>query len=732
MTKPKVSVIIVNYKVKEELFKCLASIYASKPKTSFEVIVVDNEKISTIKKDLTKKFPKVKYLKSDVNLGYGGGNNLGAKYSSGEYLFFLNPDTLILNNAIDVLVKSLTKNEQTGIVAPLLLDKNNVAFKHQGALRLTPLRAIFSLSFLNKLPFNRISSNYYLEKWNKGEKKEVDVVPGTAFVISKNLFNKAGGFDEKFFLYFEEFDLCDRVKELGYKIYIEPKAKVFHQWEASTRNVKNINSIFSKSRFLYFRKHHGLLKALLVEGFLRINTVSLLIFGIFFLALFLRTINLSKSMVFIGDQGWYYLSAKELLINGNIPLVGITSSHTWLHQGPLWTYMLSVVLFFSNFSPFSGGYLTAFFGALTTFLIYRLGGSIFSRKVGFIAAILYATSPLIVFSDRMPFDPSPIPFFTVLLFFCIHKWTNNKISYFPFIILLIFLLYNLELATFSLFFPFILLIFYGYFKNKDYVNKLFNAKIIFYSVSLFIFSMFPIIVYDFSNGFKQTVVFFGWTIYKPFSFIFKHSGQSPAFNIGVMYEFITTNLQKLIFQFNLEVSLIIFFLGFIYLIYVSIKKEKNMLGNPRFLLLFFSLFLFGGILINQTPSDAYLPIIFPFIIFQTALFFDFLMSLKIIKYFAVILLFFIVSFNGYFTYKDTFNPYFENRIKAVDKIINLANNNGYSLIGKGPGSQFESYTMNYEYLLWWKGYPPSKTSGNLKIYISEDDNGIHLEKKELK
>jgi 4-amino-4-deoxy-L-arabinose transferase-like glycosyltransferase len=219
---------------------------------------------------------------------------------------------------------------------------------------------------------------------------------------------------------------------------------------------------------------------------------------------------LGNGMPFIGDQGWFYLSARDLLVHGQIPLVGIASSHTWLHQGPLWTYMLSFVLLVSKFNPISGAYLTVGFGVLTTFLMYLLGKEMFSQKVGLIAALLYSSSPLIISFDRMAFDPSLIPFFTVLYLFALVKWLKGNIYYFPLTLLLLAILYNLELATFTLTFPFILIFIYGLFKRATWIKKLLNIRIILSSVLLPSVIMLPVIIYDFSNGFKQTIVFVGW------------------------------------------------------------------------------------------------------------------------------------------------------------------------------------------------------------------------------
>lgn len=726
--KRTVSVIIVNYKVKDKLFACIQSVYDSKLNTDFEIIVVDNDENKTIGKELLKKFPSVKYIGSKVNLGYGGGNNLGAKYATGEYLFFLNPDTLIFKDTIDYLFQFLHKNKDTGIVSPLLIDKKGIPFALQGTRELTLLRGIVCLSFLNKFfPDNQVSNKYWLKEWDHKNNKEVAVCPGTALMISSELFKKIGGFDERFFLYFEEDDICKRVKKLNYKIYILSKAKLFHEVAASTKQFGKADKTFARSRFLYFKKYFGVIPALIVECFARINKFLILMSAILLLGLILRIYDLSQNMVFIGDQGWFYLSARDLLISGKIPLVGITSSHTWLHQGPLWTYMLSLVLFIAGFNPVSGAYLTVFFGLLTVFLIYKLGALMFSSKVGLIAAILYATSPLIIYFDRMPFDPSPIPFFTLLYFFALWRWVKDDLKYFPFAIFLAAVLYNLELATFTLVFPFLAIIVYGLIKRKNWAMNILSKKNLLASLIALLIPMFPVIIYDFSHGFKQTIVFLGWTIYKPFSFLIKHSHGSFIANFSLVINFLLMNLQKIIFQFNLGIAFLIFLLSVIYLFYINTKRFK--FESSKFILLFLLMISLLGILVNQTPSDAYLPIIFPFLILAVALFFEFCLNLKTIRYLVLFVLGIVIVLNSYSSLKNDYGTNFEKRLEAVNQIIKLADNRQYNLVGKGINSQFQSFTMNYEYLLWWKGFSPAKENEKLKIIVMEENGKIIIYKK---
>src|SRR5882724_13326649 len=117
-----VSFIIVHYHVKEELFACIESILISKSKTTFEIIVVDNDEEKTIASELHNRFPKVIYVANE-NKGFGQGNNIGSKKAKGKYRFFLNPDTIVDAHTLDLLTDYLNKNKDVDIVAPLLYDK---------------------------------------------------------------------------------------------------------------------------------------------------------------------------------------------------------------------------------------------------------------------------------------------------------------------------------------------------------------------------------------------------------------------------------------------------------------------------------------------------------------------------------------------------------------------------------------------------------------------------------
>jgi len=718
----QVSIIIVNYRVEKELIACICSIVNSKLRVSYEIIIVDNDGESGLKKIIRETFPKVKYIKSPGNIGYGAGNNLGARYAKGDFLFFLNPDTEIFKGTIDLLVNFLEKNINTAIVAPLFLDENNSPYPLQGSKRLTPLRGIFTLSFLYKLlPNNIIAREYLLSDWNKKDIKEVDVVPGTAFMIRKNIFAAVEGFDEKFFLYFEEFDICNRVKKLGYKVYILPDAKVKHLWEVSTKKAKfDIKKVFQKSRFYYFKKYYGLFPAFMVEVFTRLNKIHLLLGFILAFGAFLRLYRLQELMPFIGDQGWFYLSSRDMLLTGEVPLVGITSSHTWLHQGALWTYILGIVLWLFKFNPLSGAYLSIFIDLLAIFILYKATSEMFSKQFGVIASGLYATSPLIIFSSRFAYHTSPIPLFTILFIYFVYKWIKGRDIYFPLIIFIIFVLYNLELATFSIAIAFFGIIVYGFWKKKIWVKNIFQRKIILLSIVAFLVPMTPMLIYDFGHGFVQTVVFVGWIIYQIAMFLADIATLSFVnHGINLMIPFIYKNIQELIFLPDGKISLILFLSSLLYFLW---ELRNNAIG-------FIFLVISVGLMFNKTPSSAYVPIFFPFVIIIQSLLILRIINKSKLFYLGLFLFIVIIFFNAYSTI-NFFNQNFRNkvtfsdRVSAAKEIVSLSDARKYNLIGRGWLNDYKNYIMNYEYLTWWLGNAPSKNKKNVKIYITEKADRI--------
>lgn len=712
------SIIIVNYKVKKELFDCIDSILNSKTNIKYEIIVVDNSDINEIESDLKKKYPQVIYKKTDKNLGYGNGNNLGVSIAKGEYIFILNPDTKIVSGKIESLINFIKQNKKVGVVSPQLVDIKNEVYDEQGARELTPKRAIAVLSFINRIfPRNRYWKEYWKIPWNKEKPKEVDVVPGTAFIIKKELFEKIGGFDSNFFLYFEEFDLCRRLRKLGFKNYILPDLKISHIWGASTKKNNSSKKYFLKSRFYYFKKNFGLPKALIVELFLRINKELIILLPILIIAFILRAYNLADKIAFIGDAAWFFVSAKNMITDGVIPYVGITSSHVWLHQGAFWTYILAPILVLTKFNPIYVSYFTIFLDLATLTLVYYFASKYFNFKTAIFASLFYATSPLLITSSQNAYHTSPIPFLTILLIYSVIRWVKGSVKFFPIVILLTTFLYNFQISILPLAFCVISILIYGTYKRTNYATHLKNKKIITFSFLAFLIPMIPMLLHDLTHGFPQTLKVGVWLVYRV-AVLFGYPPVNPEFkgdSWNSIINFILDYNSRFFFVNSKLIALIIFSSVFLFLLCKAYKNNfKSVQEN---ILIIFTFIPVISYLLSKTNSGAYLPMLFV----QLAILVGFLFGNVRKKYFVfstgVFLI--IIGFNAYLSLKSYIGIPIKPRIEYSKEIIKMSGNEPYNIVILGPNSKFYSSQLNFEYLTWWLGKEPATQPVRKKIYVDE-------------
>jgi len=280
------SIIIPSYNTKKLLRDCLTSIYKQTKEIKFEIIVVDNGSKDGSVEMVKKKFPKVKLIALSKNMGYGRANNLGAKKAKGEWLLFLNSDTKIINQAIDVILKKTGDwGLGTGsyILGCKLLNPDGSIQSSAGYFPTLP-KVITTMLFLEDLPIlNSLIKPYQQSKKSFYQKRqEVDWVTGASLMIKKDLFKKIGGFDERFFMYAEEVDLCFRAKQKGAKVFYTPKAEIIHLKGASSKRGFETAVLGEYKGLKYFFKKHKpvwqlpILKAILFSGAL----LRIVVFGI--------------------------------------------------------------------------------------------------------------------------------------------------------------------------------------------------------------------------------------------------------------------------------------------------------------------------------------------------------------------------------------------------------------------------------------------------------------------
>tara|TARA_B000000557_G_scaffold259251_1_gene254839 strand:+ start:879 stop:1892 length:1014 start_codon:yes stop_codon:yes gene_type:complete len=219
----KLSIIIPHHNGKELLFNCLESILNQISIKDFEIIVVDNGSIDNSADKAKEKFPSINLLKSETNLGYSGGCNFGAKNAKGEYTIFLNNDTLHTKNWIEELIVFLDKNPQAGAAQPKILNATNKdTFDYAGGAG----------GYIDKycFPFvrGRIFNSLEKDSNQYDDVKKIFWASGAAFIIRTELLRELNYFDNIYFAYMEEIDLCWRLQALGLGIWNVPTSVVYH------------------------------------------------------------------------------------------------------------------------------------------------------------------------------------------------------------------------------------------------------------------------------------------------------------------------------------------------------------------------------------------------------------------------------------------------------------------------------------------------------------------------
>lgn len=256
-----VSIIIINYKTTKLSISCIESIFEKTKGIDFEIILVDNDSQDNSLQVLKEKFNnKVIFIDAKENLGFGKANNLGAKYASGKYLFLLNSDTLLINNAIKILFDFIENNLNVGIVGGNLFDVNGKPM-HSFKYNQFDLNSLKVCGFFKSLK-HKLSGK--LPNWEFNDtKKPMQIegyITGADLMIRKSVFDEVGGFDKDFFMYFEESEMTYRVKKLGYNVFSVPDAQIMHLEGASTKSKsfsEKRQRMFNESAVLYFRKVYG-------------------------------------------------------------------------------------------------------------------------------------------------------------------------------------------------------------------------------------------------------------------------------------------------------------------------------------------------------------------------------------------------------------------------------------------------------------------------------------------
>ena len=269
------SVIIINWNSKDYLRECLKSIIAAIGDLKCEILVIDNASQDGSAQMVAAEFPRVCFIQSDRNLGFSGGNNRAARQARGGLLLFLNPDTVIEGDALMILVQTLRRCPDGAIAGARLLNRDRT----------------LQISCVQSFPtiMNQMLGSDLLYRWfprsslwgmaalfeDSKEPKPVEAVSGACLVIKREIFERVGGFDEHYFMYSEDIDLCFKIHQAGFKSYYVPTASVIHYGGGSSQKAPSSfsNVMLRESVYRFMRLHQGRAAAVFFRLFIGVSAL---------------------------------------------------------------------------------------------------------------------------------------------------------------------------------------------------------------------------------------------------------------------------------------------------------------------------------------------------------------------------------------------------------------------------------------------------------------------------
>jgi GT2 family glycosyltransferase len=271
-----VSIIVVSFNTRDVLRECLLSVRSEISSLLVQIIVVDNASSDGSPEMIKRDFPEVELIQSTINLGFGAANNLGIKSARGRYIVLLNSDAFLTEGSLHRSVAHMNDSPRVGLGGSRLIGRDG---SWQPSARMFPTVLndfIVHSGLAARYPQSRFFGRADRTWANVMEAAEVDWVPGAFSIIRSDALITTGFFDPRFFLYYEEVDLCKRIKEKGHSIWYWPDVAVVHLGGESSRQIRSLELSQSggqlvlwrmRSMLLYYRKHHGLVAriAMIVE-----------------------------------------------------------------------------------------------------------------------------------------------------------------------------------------------------------------------------------------------------------------------------------------------------------------------------------------------------------------------------------------------------------------------------------------------------------------------------------
>ena len=266
--QPLISIITVNYNGLDLTVELLNSIRQLSYK-NVEIFVVDNASKDNAQSFFNNQYPEVKFIRSEKNLGFAGGNNLAVKEAKGDFFFFINNDAEMTEGCLEKLVELFQSHPKLGIASPLLCyfndnpKENPELIQYAGSTHLHPMTArnqTIGEKEINKGQYNKPQPTAYAH--------------GAAMMVKREVIDNVGVMFEDFFLYYEELDWCERIRRAGYEIWVEPRAKIYHKESVTVGAMSPLKTYYlNRNRIYFMRRNFSGINLLLFSLFLIFFTI---------------------------------------------------------------------------------------------------------------------------------------------------------------------------------------------------------------------------------------------------------------------------------------------------------------------------------------------------------------------------------------------------------------------------------------------------------------------------
>ena len=248
----------LNYNVKYFLEQCLQSVLLATKNCTAEIFVVDNNSTDGSKQFLEPLFKEVHFIWLPKNIGFAKANNIALAKTSGDYILFLNPDTIVAEDSFEKTIAFLQNNTAIGALGVKMIDGSGQFLKESKRAFPSPSISLFKiLGLANLFPKSKLFAKYHMGHLSVNENNEVDVLAGAFMLVPKVVLNVVGSFDEAFFMYGEDVDLSYRIQKAGYKNYYFAKTTILHfKGESTKKGSLNYVRLFYKAMNLFVHKHY--------------------------------------------------------------------------------------------------------------------------------------------------------------------------------------------------------------------------------------------------------------------------------------------------------------------------------------------------------------------------------------------------------------------------------------------------------------------------------------------